>query len=102
VTGIRETGRSFQLLGDHDRVRHELPKRGLRDPGLILPLRQFMQQAVSTPQHAGGPETPAGGQQGYCQPSPGQRTRTDPPIWTVAVSPEIPCRGFQIWQFCTD
>lgn len=59
VTGIRETDRSFQLLGETGRVRHELPKRGLQNPDLISPLRQFMHQAVSTPQHASGPETPA-------------------------------------------
>ena len=49
VTGIRETDHYFQLLDDHDRVRHELPKRGLQSPDLISPLRQFMQQAVSAP-----------------------------------------------------
>jgi hypothetical protein len=51
LTGVRETDKTFVVLGREAKIRNRLPKRALRDPALAPPLSDFLRAAV-------GPEPP--------------------------------------------
>lgn len=46
LTGVRETEKTFILLGRAGKIRSRLPKRTLSDPSLVQPLTDFLRGAV--------------------------------------------------------